>query len=234
MLSLMRLADSSGIAVVEDAAQAHAASVADRFVGSFGTGVFSFYATKNVTTAEGGIVTTNDDALADRLRLLRSQGMRTRYEYELPGYNYRMTELQAALGVAELERLDDYTEKRRANAAVLREGLATMNGIALPATSPDRKHVYHQFTVRVTPRCRVSRDELASALLELGVETGVYYPKPVYAYPCYQSHPGVQLSSAPEAERAAQQVLSLPVHPWLRPDDLQHIISAVRSVVGER
>ena len=114
MLSLMKLVASSGIAVIEDAAQAHAASVAERSVGSFGTGIFSFYATKNITTAEGGMVTTSDDAVADRLRLLRSQGMRGRYEYELPGYNYRMTELQAALGVTELGRLDDYTERRRA------------------------------------------------------------------------------------------------------------------------
>ena len=108
-----------------------------------------------------------------------------------------------------------------------------MNSIALPTASPDRRHVYHQFTIRVTPRCRLSRDELASALLKRGVETGVYYPKPVFAYPCYQSHPRVRLGSAPEAERAAREVLSLPVHPWLRSGDLEQIISAVRAEVGE-
>jgi dTDP-4-amino-4,6-dideoxygalactose transaminase len=233
MEAMKEFADPRGVAIVEDAAQAHGASVGERAVGSFGVGAFSFYATKNMTTGEGGMVTTDDDYLANRIRLLRSQGTRGRYEYELPGHNYRMTELQAALGLAELDQLEGYTERRRKNAESLLEGLTGVKGIELPFTRPGLRHVYHQFTIRVTAESRLDRDELATALAKHGVETAVYYPRPVYDYPCYRSHPRVRLDPTPRAERAGREVLSLPVHPWLSTDDLERIVAALRDALGE-
>ena len=146
------VADRS-IVLVEDAAQALGAQVGGRPAGSFGTGCFSFYATKNVTTGEGGAVTTDDDEVAETVRMLRDQGQRASYGYGLPGFNLRMTELQAALGVAQMARLPDIVDARRRNAGLLTEGLAGIEGLLLPVEPPGRWHVYHQYTVRVTP-CR--------------------------------------------------------------------------------
>ncbi|WP_191892507.1 DegT/DnrJ/EryC1/StrS family aminotransferase, partial [Streptomyces griseoaurantiacus] len=133
MGKLAPLAEEHGLRLVEDAAQAHGATFDGRGAGSFGLGCFSFYATKNITTGEGGAITTDDDALADRLRVLRNQGMRQRYQYEVAGHNYRMTDLQAALAVPQLEKIDQVTARRKANAERLNAGLAGLPGLRTPA-----------------------------------------------------------------------------------------------------
>jgi perosamine synthetase len=230
--AIVPLADRHGAAVVEDAAQAHGATVAGRPVGSFGMGCFSLYATKNVTTGEGGVVTTDDQALADRLRLLRNQGMRAPYRYEVAGHNYRLTDLQAAVGVPQLGRLDDLTACRRANAARLSEGLAGLPGLRLPAVAPGRTHVFHQYTVRVGADAPIGRDALVRALADRGIATGVYYPTVVFDADCYRRHPRVVSESVPQAEAAAREVVSLPVHPSLSAGDLERIVAAVRSCFG--
>ncbi len=232
MGALAPIAAAAGIAVVEDAAQAHGATFDGLPVGSFGTACFSFYATKNVTTGEGGVVTTDDDALADRLRLLRNQGMRARYQYELPGHNYRMTDLQAAIGIPQLERLEEITAARRANAARLDEGLDGLPGLVTPAELPGRRHVYHQYTVRVTEEAPLTRDQLLDRLGAAGVGCGVYYPKAVYDYDCYRQDPRVIVGATPNAERAAREVLSLPVHQHLTDDDVTTVVRAVRDAFG--
>ncbi len=232
MTALAPLAARHGLAVVEDAAQAHGATIGGRPVGSFGVGCFSLYATKNVTTGEGGMITTDDDGLADRLRLLRNQGMRARYEYELAGHNYRMTDLQAAVGIPQMARLDELTERRRANAAALTEGLADLDGLVVPREMAGRRHVYHQYTVRVTADAPLDRDALAKALAGAGVGSGVYYPRAVYDYDCYRGHPGVVVDHCPGAEAAAREVLSLPVHPHLTSVDVERVIAAVRRAFG--
>jgi dTDP-4-amino-4,6-dideoxygalactose transaminase len=232
MNRLAALADEWGLAVIEDAAQAHGAMVCRRPVGSFGIGAFSFYATKSITTGEGGMLTTSDERLARRLRLLGHQGMRARYDYELPGHNYRMTELQAALGISGLQHLEEYTVSRRRNAAALLEGLAEIEGIELPTEQLERRHVYHLFTIRVTRDCRLTRDELAAALAARCIETAVNYPRALPDYDCYWSHPQVLVSDVPEAKQAASEVLSLPVHPWLDRDELDQIVDAVRDAIG--
>lgn len=219
------------IPMVEDAAQAHGAAIGDRPVGSWGVGSFSFYATKNVTTGEGGCLTTDDDAVAERLRLLRNQGMRARYEYVLPGHNHRMTEMQAALGIPQLERLGETNRRRAANAEALSERLGGLDGLVLPAARPGTTHVWHQYTVRVTPEARVDRDALGAALAERGVGSGIYYPRLVFDYDCYRSHPRVRPSEVPNAAAAAAEVLSLPVHPGLTTGDLDSIAVAVREVL---
>ncbi len=151
MARIAPLAADRGLVVVEDAAQAHGATVDGRAVGSFGVGCFSFYATKNVTSGEGGMITTDDDLLADTLRVLRNEGMRARYEYERAGHNYRLTDVQAAIAIPQLAHLAESNERRRANAARLDEGLAGIPGLLTPLVAPGRTHVFHQYTVRVTP-----------------------------------------------------------------------------------
>jgi dTDP-4-amino-4,6-dideoxygalactose transaminase len=232
MTQIAAIATEHRLTIVEDAAQAHGARVGGRPVGSFGLGCFSLYATKNVTTGEGGVITCDDAALVDRLRLLRNQGMRERYRYELAGHNYRLTDLQAALGLPQLARLEAATTARRRNAALLCEGLADVPGLVVPREHPDREHVWHQFTVRVTDDARVGRDELARSLAERGIDTGVYYPRVVFDYDCYRDDPRVVVADVPRARAAASEVLSLPVHPGLSDGDVSKICDAVREVLA--
>lgn len=228
MRALQALATDAGLAVVEDAAQAHGATFGGYPVGSFGVGCFSFYATKNVAAGEGGIVTTSDPVLADRLRLLRNHGMRRRYEYELRGNNYRLTEMQAALALPQLDRLPGSTECRRRNAVQLSEGLAGLAGVVTPTVAADRDHVFHQYTIRITADARRERDSVAASLGEQGIDTGIYYPRLVHDYDCYRKSPGVVASDTPVAARAAGEVLSLPVHSGVTTSEIDRIVEAVR------
>jgi dTDP-4-amino-4,6-dideoxygalactose transaminase len=232
MAAISKLADAHGLGVVEDAAQSHGAAIDGRRAGSWGLGCFSLYGTKNVTTGEGGLVTTDDDELADRMRLLRNQGMRARYEYEVPGHNYRLTDLQAAVGIPQLRRLDEIVERRNRNAERLTDGLNGVPGLSVPSVVPGRRHVWHQYTVRVTADAPLDRDGVAEELDRRGVGCGVYYPRTVYDYDCYREHPRVVVDPCPNAERAAREVLSLPVHPKLSDADLDTIVSTVREVFG--
>jgi perosamine synthetase len=232
MDTICALATSHGAWVVEDACQAHGATFEGRPVGSFGIGCFSFYATKNVVTGEGGMITTDDDDVADRLRVLRNQGMRTKYEYELPGHNYRLTDVQAALALPQLDRLDELTARRAENAADLSAGLEGLSGLVTPTVSAGRSHVFHQYTVRVTGEAVLDRDQLAAELERMGIGTGIYYPRVVYDFACYRQHPRVVVEPMPVAEQAAREVLSLPVHPWLSDEQLHRIVSSVRACLG--
>jgi len=230
---LEKIARDARVTLIEDAAQAHGAHIGSRAVGSWGMGVFSFYATKNITTGEGGMITTDDDALADRLRLLRNQGMRTRYEYEIVGHNYRMTDLQAAIGLSQIPHLEEWTNRRRSNAAVLSKALQDTKGIDLPTEAGSRHHVFHQFTIRVRDEASLDRDSLAAALRICGVETGVYYPRVVSEYECFRNHPLVRSSPVPHAVQAARQVLSLPVHQWLSSGDLETVAISVKNALRD-
>ncbi|TFD42459.1 DegT/DnrJ/EryC1/StrS family aminotransferase [Cryobacterium sp. TMT2-10] len=229
---IQTLASEKGLRILEDAAQSHGASYNGRYAGSYGLGTFSLYATKNITTGEGGLITTNDDVLADKLRVLRNQGMRSRYVYEMAGHNYRLTDLQAALGIPQLERYEDTVSTRRRNADRLIEGLADVPGVVVPRQLEGRGHVWHQFTIRVTPEARVSRDEFVARLAELGIGSGVYYPKLVFDYDAYRNHPRVVISDVPVAEQIVTEVVSLPVNTSLTDTDLSEIIAAVRTVAG--
>jgi perosamine synthetase len=231
MDQLGALAQQHQLHLVEDAAQAHAAKIGDRFAGSFGLGCFSFYGTKNVTTGEGGMITTDDDVLADRLRVLRNQGMRARYVYEVAGHNYRLTDLQAALAIPQLAGLEDSTSRRQHNADRLIAGLADVPGLRLPRQLEGRRHVWHQFTVLLTDQAPVDREEFVAKLAERGVGSGVYYPKLVHDYDCYRDNPQVVSSEVPVATSVAERVVSLPVHPKLSGDDLDTIVAGVRDVL---
>jgi len=220
---LMEIAQRHGLAMVEDAAQAHGAAIEGRRVGSFGSGNFSFYPTKNMTSVEGGMLTTDDDWLADRAQKFRNHGQTDRYRHELLGYNLRMSDIHAAVGLAQFDRLAAYTEARQRNARYLDEGLRGV--VETPHVRPGYAHVYHQYTVRI-PDGR--RDAVAAALRERGVGTGVHYPTPVHQQPIYLER-GYR-DSLPEAERAAREVLCLPVHPALSEADLETIVREVRAV----
>jgi perosamine synthetase len=235
MGKLAPLAAEHGLHLVEDAAQAVGATFDGRPAGSYGLGCFSLYATKNITTAEGGVITCDDDALADRLRVLRNQGMRSRYQYEVAGHNYRMTDLHAAVGIPQLEKLDTLTAARQANARRLSEGLAGTPGLSVPRVLPGREHVWHQYTVLIGPHAMLSRDELSAELTAQGVGNGVYYPKVVFDYDCYRGHPlipDISPGDVPVASSVAAQALSLPVHPALSESDLDTVIAVVREVLG--
>lgn len=230
MGAISAIANSRGLRVLEDSAQSHLATYQGAAAGSFDIGTFSFYATKNLTTGEGGMITTNDDATADRLRVLRNQGMRERYVYEVAGHNYRLTDLQAAVVLPQLARYGATLERRRHNAAQLTNGLRAVTGIAVPKQLPERTHVWHQYTIRVTEECTIGRDEFVAKLQEAGVGAGVYYPKLIGDYDAYRDHPRVSLSETPVAARVAQQVLSLPVHTALSNDDLKKIVETVATL----
>ncbi len=225
------LAARRGLTLVEDSAQSHGATLHGRAAGSFGIGCFSFYGTKNLTTGEGGIITTDDADVADRLRVLRNQGMRARYQYEVAGHNYRLTDLQAAVALPQLDRYSETVSRRKANAAALTVGLEGVPGLVVPRELPGRSHVWHQYTVRVTPQARVSRDELVARLTEAGVGSGIYYPKLVFDYETYRAHPRVRIADVPNAAQVVTEVLSLPVHPRVGEDDVKHIVDTVRSIM---
>jgi perosamine synthetase len=219
--SLLAIASRHSLGIVEDAAQAHGSSIGGRKVGSFGIGCFSFYATKNITTAEGGMITTDDSAVADHLRMLRSHGQRERYRHEILGYNYRMTDVQAAIGLAQMNRLEALTEKRIANAKRLSRGI---HSVATPIVRAGHRHVFHQYTVRI-PR---ARDEAIRLLGAAGVGTAIHYPIPVHLQKLYLDL-GYE-ERLPVAEKAASEVLSLPVHPSLTDEELDTVRDAVNAL----
>jgi dTDP-4-amino-4,6-dideoxygalactose transaminase len=229
MVAISSIALKHGIALIEDSAQAHGARIGDRPVGSFGVGCFSLYATKNITSGEGGVITTNDANIADRLRLLRNQGMRARYEYEIPGHNFRMTEVQAAIAIPQMTRLDEISAKRRANAKLLCDALEGLPGLYLPTTPPGRTHVFHQFTIRVGEGAPIDRFELAARLQKSEIASGVYYPRLMHDYDCYRNDARVVVDDTPLARATAAEVLSLPVHQYLSNDDIGRIAVEMRN-----
>ena len=223
MAAIMEIAGRHNLIVVEDACQAHGATFEGQRVGSFGVGCFSFYPTKNMTTGEGGIITTNDDALAERLRLLRNHGQSQRYQHEILGYHFRTTDIQAAIGLSQLEKLEPWNEQRIANARYLNERLT---GVRVPVVTPGRRHVFHQYTVRVSG----DRKAFQNHLSELGIGSAVHYPHPIHHQPLYRSLGYADV--LPEAEAASREVLSLPIHPALSRSDLDRIVAAVNSFAG--
>ncbi len=218
------IAERHGLAVIEDAAQAHGAAIGDRRSGTWGAGTFSFYPTKNMTTGEGGMITTADAGLAERVRLLREHGMRVRYHHEVVGYNFRMTDLAAAIGLAQLPKLGSFNERRRAIAARYDREL---EGVLTPVARPGVTHVYHQYTIRVR-----DRDSFADRLKERGVGSAIYYPIPVHRQKPFVAL-GYDAGRYPVTDRLTEQVLSIPVHPSLTDDEVSVVIGAVNETAVE-
>jgi len=224
MVGISEIAQRHGLAIVEDAAQAHGAAIGDRKSGTWGIGAFSFYPTKNMTTGEGGMLTTDDAELAERVRLLREHGMKVRYHHDIVGYNFRMTDIAAAIGLAQLPKLPGYNERRR---AIATRYDAELRGVVTPVVRAKVTHVYHQYTIRVN-----ERDAFAEALKARGVGSAIYYPIPVHRQTPFIAL-GYGTGSYPVTDRLTEQVLSIPVHPSLSDDEVSTVIGAVNETAVE-
>lgn len=222
MDAIMDIARRHNLAVIEDAAQAHGALYHGKGAGSFGTGCFSLYATKNMTSGEGGMITTDDPEIADQLKLLRAHGMRVRYHHEILGYNFRLTDLHAAVGLAQIRKLAAFNERREVNAKFLSDHLTR---VITPTVPDGYKHVWHQYSVRLVDG---DRDAALEKLKAAGVGTGIFYPIPVYRQKVYLDRG--YTDSLPVTEEVTAQIFSLPVHPALSSADLETIIAAVESI----
>jgi perosamine synthetase len=211
---------------IEDCAQAAGASIGSRMAGSIGdVGAFSFYATKNMTTGgEGGMLTTNRLDLARRARLFRNHGDAGKYDHVCVGTNFRMTEMQAAIGREQLKKLDDFNAKRRM-AAFDYDSHIDVDGIFTPSVLDDVYHVYHQYVLYISDACSLTRDEFASYLISNGIGCAVHYPMPVTDQPCIRS-PG----RFGFARLASRHCISIPVGPWVSTTDRDHIIEVINSV----
>ena len=216
------LCEEFSLILIEDAAQAHLASLYGRSVGTWGlAGSFSFYPTKNMTSGEGGMVSTVNAEIARTVRLLRNQGQERKYHNEIVGFNNRMTDIHAAIGRVQLAKLPEWTKRRQTNASLFDESL---RGVVTPVVAPGAVHVYHQYTIRVVD---LDRDAFAEQLSQRGVGTGVYYPVPNHRLPAFARN-----LELPETERAAREVLSLPVYPSLTESELVHIVESVNAVAS--
>lgn len=224
---------NKGIVVVEDACQAVGASRAGVAAGALtDVGCFSLYATKNLMTGEGGMLTTDNPEIAKSARRFRQHGQGERYEYLSLGFNYRMTDVAAAIGRVQLGRLDAINEKRRGNAKLYDELLANLPGIVTPRVPATVKHAYHQYSILVDEAAfGMDRDTLRAKLSESGIGTGIYYPTPLHLNPLF-SNLGYAKGSLPVSERIASQILALPIHPTLSPDDVRAVATAIRSFAG--
>ncbi len=224
MGAIMDICEDRGLVLIEDCAQAAGAEYSGKKVGSFGhVGCFSFYATKNMTTGEGGMVTTNDSSLARKIKELSDVGQSRKYFHTSIGYNLRMTEVEAAIGISQLKRLDGLDESRIRNAEIITKGIWGMEGITAPKVDSKSKHVFHQYVIKSE-----RRDELQKYLFRNGIETAVHYPMPITKQPVYENL-GYGSVAVPNADQASKKVLSLPVHPSLRKDELEKIVEKVKS-----
>jgi dTDP-4-amino-4,6-dideoxygalactose transaminase len=220
MPAIMKIAKKYKLLVVEDAAQAHLATINGKPVGSFGdAAAFSFYPTKNMTSGEGGMIVFKDASAARTARLYRNQGMEKRYENEVVGFNLRMTDIHAAIGRVQLSKLKEKTQRRQENANYLSKNI--LNLVAVPIIPKGYSHVFHQYTIKVPG----NRDSFASQLNHLGIGSGVYYPTPVHLLPSYQKK-----ECLPVTEKICKQALSLPIHPSLTKGDLRRIADAVNRL----
>jgi dTDP-4-amino-4,6-dideoxygalactose transaminase len=228
--AILPLARRHGARVVEDCAQCHGALSGGRRAGSLGElGAFSFYPTKNLgALGDGGVVVTSDDALAQRLRALREYGWRERYVSDVPGMNSRLDELQAAILRVKLGALDAENARRAAIAAAYDQALAGLP-LGLPARRAGASHVFHQYVVR-SPE----RDRLRDALAGRGIGTNIHYPVPVHVQPAYRGRIAIGPGGLAESERAASEVLSLPMFPQLDDAQVARVVTALRGAVLQR
>ena len=219
------ISSKHGVQIIEDAAQGHLASLNGRNAGEFGTvASFSFYPTKNMTAGEGGMVVTEDAEIARTLRLLRNQGQEIRYQNEVIGFNTRMTDIHAAIGRVQLEKLPAWTKTRQENAAYLD---ANLKGVVTPYLAPGTMHSYHQYTFRIPGGSSEKRDAFMAGITERGVGCGVYYPTPIHRLPSFKMD-----LSLPQTDLVVKECVSLPVHPSLSQADLDTIVSVVNEVAA--
>lgn len=230
MDSIMEIARDYGLVVIEDAAQAHGAEYKGRKAGALGdVACFSFYGSKNMTTGEGGMVTTNRREFADAIGLIRNHGEGKYYQSITLGHNYRMPELEAAIGFAQLLKLPRFLEARRGNAEFLLKELGDLKEFQTPLVPEEYEHAWYVFTLRLKGANAAKRNKVVNRIRERRVDAKVYYPTPIHKMPFYKEKFGQ--TRLPKTETAARQVVSLPVHPGLGEKELKRIVSAVKNAV---
>ena len=225
MEPIMKIAKEHDLIVIEDAAQAHGAEYKGEMVGNLGDmACFSFYPTKNMTTSEGGMITTNNEEFAENAKVFRAHGSATKYHHDVLGYNFRMTDIAAAIGLEQLKKIDSFNAKRIENAKCLNEGLKDIDSIETPIVKDGCKHVYHQYTIKIKDG---KRDELSDYLIENGIGNGIYYPIPLYNQVLYKELGYDQ--ALPVTDEIVEEVLSLPIHAKLTQEDLDYIIKTIKE-----
>jgi perosamine synthetase len=228
---LQKLARERGLTLIEDAAQAHGAEYDGSRIGSIGDMTcFSFYAGKNMTTGEGGMVTTNDDDYSEKLRMVRSHGEQRPYWPTTIGNNYRMNEILAAIGLAQLRKLPTFLEHRRKNAEFLSERCGMLGKVIPPKEPKGRKHAWYVYTLRLRGANAGKRNKVIEKLRSKNIEAAVYYESPLHLLPLYREQATTK-RPLPETEKACRQVFSLPVHPRLDDGDLEYIVETVKRVL---
>ncbi len=229
---IVELARNRGLVVIDDAAHAHGAEYKGRRAGSIGDAAcFSFYPGKNMTTGEGGIATTNDDDLAEQMRMIRTHGEERPYWVSRQGHNYHMPEIAAALGIVQLRKLPGFLEERRRNAEYLIEKLGVLGKLVMPKEPADRKHAWYLFSPRLRGANAGKRNKLVEKLRSRNIGAAVYYESPVHMLPYFRDLQSTRRSALPETERACRQIFSLPVHPQLRQTELQFVADSVKRAV---
>lgn len=218
--------------ILEDAAQSIGAEYKKRKTGSLAdVTIFSLYATKNITSGEGGVITTNNETVAKNCRIFRHHGQKenTNYEYISLGYNYRMNDITAAIAIEQLKKIERLIKIRRKNAKLLSQGLTNITGFILPAENPNYQDAFYQYTVRITNKFIVSREEFIRYLLSRGIIARIYYPKPLHFYPHIKKL-GYKIGDFPIAEKLAKEIVSLPVHPLVSENDINYIIKTIKMI----
>jgi len=227
---IREIAAKHGLALVEDAAQAHGATYYGKPAGVFADAAcWSLYASKNMTTGEGGVITTESDEMAETLRLIRTHGEKAKYASLVLGYNYRMSEIQAAIGLVQLEKLPSFVAKRRENARRLTKTLAKTESLQLPNESKDRQHSWYLYTVRLKNATENERNEIVEELRRNDIGAEVYYINPVHLMPYYCDRFGGR--KLPGTEKAAKQVFSLPIHPGVTETQVDYIGKSLRNLL---
>lgn len=226
MGELLKLKKKYNFILIEDACQAHLAKYRTKTVGTIGdAGAFSFYATKNMTTGEGGAVLTNNSKIEKLSRKIINHGRMAHYGHDMLGYNFRLTNVCAAIGIAQCEQIEKWTKQRIANAKKLSDGLKDVSFLETPFVPKDYTHVFHQYTVRVKDGLR---DKLMQYLKDNGIGCGIHYPEVLHRQPLYKKL-GYKRNLCPVAEQAAKEVLSLPVHPSVSGKDIDTIIKTIKG-----
>ena len=231
MDAIMEIAEEHDLVVIEDAAQAIGEEYYGKKVGSMAIGCFSFFPSKNLGGyGDGGLVTTNDDVLADKIRTLRMHGAKPKYYHHVIGYNSRLDTIQAAILNVKLNHLGEWTNKRRENAMFYNKALndITDDKLELPQIAEGRRHIFNQYTIRVK---NGKRDKLKEFLERQGISTVVYYPLPLHLQPCFSSL-GYRKGDFPAAEKASEEVLSLPVYPELEKEEREYVVDKICEFFG--
>jgi perosamine synthetase len=230
MKPLRQIADKHSLGLVEDAAQAHGTTYEGKPAGAFADAAcWSMYASKNIMTGEGGVVTTNNDEIAETLRMIRTHGEKAKYSSLILGTNYRMSEMQAAIGNVQLGRLDGFVAKRRQNAELLTKILEKNSKLILPYETKDRLHSWYLYTARLKDGTETERNTLMQELKNKGIGAEAYYVNPVHQMPFYRENFGS--AKLPETEKASKQVFSLPIHPGVTEEQAHFIGETVLSLL---